>query len=65
MTRKLEIIEEDGRSEVKKHDRVKQNRENMVKRPNMDVEDLKVQTRGFVAFHWKVLQYKFDKKKRS
>ena len=51
MTRQLNVIEEDGRSEVRHNDHVRKKREQAVKRPNMDVEDLKVQNRGFIAFH--------------
>ena len=51
MNRKLDVIETDGDSEVHKNERVRKNREKSVKRPNLDVEDLKVQNRGFVAFH--------------
>ena len=51
MTRKLDVIETDGHSEVHKNERVRKNRESAVKRPNLDFEDIKVQNRGFVAFH--------------
>ena len=37
MTRKLDVIETDGHSEVHKNERIRKNRENGVKRPNMDV----------------------------
>ena len=51
MTRKLDVIETDGHSEVHKNERVRKNRESAVKRPNLDVDDIRVQNRGFVAFH--------------
>ena len=50
MTRKLDIIEIDGRSEVNKNERIRKKREAAVKRPNMAVQDVKGKS-GFIAFH--------------
>lgn len=49
MAKKLNEIQLDGEDEIKKNDKNRQIRELNVKRPNMDVEDLKVLNGGFVS----------------
>ena len=49
MAQKLNQITEEGREEILKNQRLRQVRERNVKRPNMDVEDLKVLNGGFVS----------------
>ena len=49
MARKLNEIQRDGPEELEKNETRRQVREQNVKRPNMDVEDLKVLSGGFVS----------------
>ncbi len=49
MAKKLSEIQNEGEEDFKKNEQKRLQRENNVKRPNMDVEDLKVQNHGFVS----------------
>lgn len=49
MAKKLNQIQEEGTEELKKNETQRLIREANVKRPNMDVEDLKVLNNGFVS----------------
>lgn len=49
MASKLRQIQADGRAEVIRNEVQRQARETNVKRPNMDVENLKVLNHGFVS----------------
>ena len=49
MARKLNDIQDQGKEELKKNELLRRVREDNVKRPNMDVEDLKVLNNGFVS----------------
>ena len=49
MAKKLQEVQESGREEVAKNEKTRVQREENVKRPNMDVEDLKVLNGGFVS----------------
>lgn len=49
MAKKLNEIQEEGTEELKKNETQRIVREKNVKRPNMDVEDLKVLNNGFVS----------------
>ena len=52
MAKKLNEIQEEGNEELKKNETQRIVREKNVKRPNMDVEDLKVLNNGFVSIQW-------------
>ena len=49
MAKKLDVIQQEGNEELKKNELQRQIRVDNVKRPNMDVEDLKVLNHGFVS----------------
>ena len=49
MAKKLHQVTAEGKEEILKNQRLRQVRERNVKRPNMDVEDLKVLNGGFVS----------------
>ena len=49
MAKTLQAIKEEGASEVAKNEQARLKREISVKRPNLDIENIKVLNRGFVA----------------
>jgi len=49
MTKKLDEVQKSGYEEAKKNETTRRDRENNLKRPNMDIEDLKVLNNGFVS----------------
>jgi hypothetical protein len=49
MTKKLDEVQRAGYEEAKKNEKTRRLRENSLKRPNMDIEDLKVLNNGFVS----------------